>query len=98
MPSRKEVVEILKEIRYFSGRKKELVKNINDLSSLKVTKKMEEIEEILSNGSIKLYDVYLQLYIEGSSQEGAAYSMGYTPTHMQRLNSQLITYLAKNLK
>ena len=42
---------------------------------------------------VRLYEIYVGLYIDGCTQEQYAESVGYTTEYIQSLNTKLIRYL-----
>ena len=43
--------------------------------------------------TVRLYEIYVGLYIDGCTQEQYAESVGYTTEYIQSLNTKLIRYL-----
>ncbi len=92
--TRKEVKRDLHEIRYYLRRKSEI-----DYASRPVgTHDLEKLlyyNELMRKAPIRLYEVYLTVYIHGMTFEEASESLCLSVTYVFCLQKALIDYLVK---
>lgn len=88
----------LKEIRYYYSRKTSFDGALKIVGSNGILDKVHKYNEAVRYAPPKLYDIYVGLYINGSTQEGFSVELNYTPEYIQMLNKQLILFLQKKLK
>lgn len=93
-----EIREDLKEIRYYYSRKKMFDEASKVVGKSNVMAKVERYSEAIRDAEPRFYDLYINLYVKGFTQEGLAAEMNYTTEYIQILNKRLVLYLQKNLK
>ena len=59
---------------------------------------MEKYNAAIRMAPVRLYEIYIGLYIDGCTQEQYAESVGYTTEYIQSLNTKLIRYLQTALE
>ena len=59
----------LKEIHYYYAKQKELDGASRTIGASKITKKVELYNEAVRNAPVKLYEVYVSLYVNNRSEE-----------------------------
>ena len=59
---------------------------------------MARYNAAIRTAPVRLYEVYVGLYIDGCTQEQYAESVGYTTEYIQSLNTKLIRYLQTALE
>jgi len=91
------VKEDLSEIKYYHSFKKRLDEYMAENLPSSVVELNKLYAETIRNAPIRLYHVYVGLYIKGWTQEGVANDMNYTVNYVQTLNSKLIQFLQENI-
>lgn len=89
----KEIREDLKEIRYYYSRKSHLDTMAEKHASHIVMEKMRLYETVINKAPLRLYDLYINLYLEGNSQASLSDKWGYSPENIKYLNDKLCRYL-----
>lgn len=87
----------LEEIKYYYLQKEKLDAYMTELTCSSVMELIERYSETIRHAPIKLYHVYVGLYIKGWSQGVVAREMGYTRYYVQILNGKLIEFLQERL-
>lgn len=95
--TRKEIMKDLKEIRYYYSRKKSVKEENNDFYAIKALDKVSRYNDVMKNAPIRVYDVYVNLYMENNTQESLASKWGYSVQTINSWNNQLCQYLLNNL-
>lgn len=98
MKTLQEIRKDLKEIRYYYTRKNLFDEGCKIVGSSYVTEKAKQYAEAVKEVPPKLYDLYINLYVKGATQEGLALEMSYTPEYIQMLNKRLLLFLQMRLK
>lgn len=93
-----DIREDLKDVRYFYLRKKVFEGNTKNVGINATQKKVERYNSVMLSAPPKLYDLYIGLYVEGSTQEGYAAELGFSPKYIQKQNKELLKFLQNNLK
>lgn len=93
-----EIREDLKEIRYYYSRKKMFDEASKVVGKSNVIEKVERYSEAIRDAEPRFYDLYINLYVKGYTQEGFAAEMNYSPDYIQILNKKLVLFLQKQLK
>ena len=91
------VKEELGEIKYYYLQKEKLDAYMAELTCSSLMELIERYSKAIRLAPIKLYHVYVGLYMKGWSQGALAREMGYTRYYVQILNGRLIQYLKENL-
>lgn len=87
------VKEELGEIKYYYLQKEKLDAYMAELTCSSLMELIERYSNAIRLAPIKLYHVYVGLYIKGWSQGALAREMGYTRYYVQILNGKLIEFL-----
>ena len=98
MKTLQEIRKDLKEIRYYYTRKNLFDEGCKIVGANYITEKSKQYAEAVKEAPPKLYDLYINLYLKGATQEGLAIEMGYTPEYIQILNKRLLLFLQAQLK
>ena len=88
--------EDLKEIRYYYSRKKILDKIAGE-SSNAILDKVRFYNEAVRTAPVQLFDIYVSLFLNNSTQEALADDIGYSREHITALNKKLLLFLKKTL-
>ncbi len=91
------IKEELEELKYYYQQKEKLDVYMTELSCSVIEELLERYSRVIRCAPIKLYHVYVGLYMKGWSQGALAREMGYTRYYVQILNGRLIQYLKENL-
>lgn len=93
-----ELREDLKEIRYYYARKQAMENGFLSTGKNEVVKKVERYNTAMKIAPIRLYDIYVGLYLNNYTQEAYSMELNYTPEYIQRLNKQLLKFLQGAIK
>lgn len=97
MKSLNEIREDLKEIRYYYSRKKMFDEASRLVGANSVMQKVNRYSDAVQGAEPRLYDMYINLYVKGFTQEGLAAEMNYSPDYIHLLNKRLILFLQKTI-
>jgi hypothetical protein len=98
MYAEEKIKEELEEIKYYNLQKEKLDAYMKELSCSSVLDLLERYSRVINNAPIKLYHVYVGLYVKGWSQGALAREMGYTRYYVNVLNVRLIEFLQAKLE
>lgn len=93
MKSLSEIREDLKEIRYYYSRKKYIEEGFKVVGTNNIKEKAEHYNSAVRNAPARLYDLYINLYINGYTQEALAEELNYTAEYIRVLNKRLLLFL-----
>lgn len=96
--TKQEIMKDVREIRYYYSRKKSLDEVKNEVGSSIVAEKAQRYNGVIKEAPIRIYDVYVELYIRNNTQESLADKWGYSTQTIKRLNGKLYDYLQANLR
>lgn len=77
MISTKQINQELRDIRYYYSKQKELDRPTQFIGKTAISKLVEKYNDIIKDAPVKLYDVYIQLYVNNNTQVALAYLMKY---------------------
>ena len=60
-------------------------------------KLVKTYSEMIGNAPLELYMLYIELYVNGNTQESAAEQMGYCTEYVRMKNKRLLEYFCKRL-
>jgi hypothetical protein len=92
-----EIRKDLKEIRYYYSRKELLDKAFNEVGTNSVLNKVRKYNAAVNTAPPRLYDLYISLYVNNSTQENLAADLNYTPEYIQMQNKKLLLFLQSEL-
>lgn len=61
------------------------------------TELVKTYTEMIGNAPLELYMLYIELYVNGSTQEAAAEQMGYCTEYIRIKNKRLLEYFCERL-
>ena len=96
--TRQEIMKDLREIRYYYSRKKGFDELKNEIESNIIAEKVQHYNDAVKRAPIRIYDVYVGLYIRNNTQESLADKWRYSTQTIKRLNGKLYDYLQANLR
>ena len=87
----------LKDIRYYYSRKNVIDKCFEDVGKSNIINVVNKYHNAICSAPIKLYDLYVSLYVNNNTQEVLADDMSYTPEYIQKQHVKLIKFFQTNL-
>ena len=96
--TRQEIMKDLREIRYYYSRKKGFDELKNEIESNIIAEKVQRYNDAVKRAPIRIYGVYVELYIRNNTQESLADKWRYSTQTIKRLNGKLYDYLQANLR
>ena len=97
MISTKQINQELRDIRYYYSKQKELDRPTQFIGKTAISKLVEKYNDIIKDAPVKLYDVYIQLYVNNNTQVALSYDWDCTTDYVKKLNGQLVKYLKEKL-
>lgn len=88
----------LREIRYYYAKQKDLDGAAHTVGTSKISQKLERYNAAVRNAPIRLYDLYISLYVNNNTQLVVSFDWDCTVDHIKRLNRQLCLFLQKELE
>ena len=85
------------DIRFYYSRKNIFESGSQSIGENMIAEKARQYNEIIRYAPARLYEFYVSLYLQNNTLESLAYKLGYAYGSVQRINSQLIKYLRKEL-
>ncbi|MCM1219812.1 MAG: hypothetical protein NC548_35525 [Lachnospiraceae bacterium] len=83
----------LREIRYYYAKQKDLDNASHTVGASKITEIAKRYNDAVQDAPIRLYDVYVSLYINNRTQYGLAVDWNCSLEYIKRLNRQLCDFL-----
>lgn len=93
----KTVKNDLYDIRFFYSRKDVFENGSQSIGENAIADKVRKYNQIIRMAPARLYEFYVSLYLQNNTIESLAYKLGYAYGSVQRINSQLIKYLKKEI-
>ena len=90
--------EDLREIRYYYAKKKQLDTALEKIAPSCALDKVLRYNEAIKQAPIRLYDLYISLYVENNTQVALAYDWGYSNDYIKQLNKQLCEFFLNSFK
>ncbi len=98
MISLAQIRDELKDVRYYYQRKEVFESNAKTVGPSSIKRKADKYNALIVEAPPRLYDVYIGLYVQGSTQEGYSWEIGYSPKYIQKLHSELLKFFLNKLK
>ena len=95
--TKNEIMKDLKEIRYYYSRKDAIREIAGEITADVILEKVNKYNMVVRKAPIRLYDVYINLYVDNNTQESLSYKWGYTVQTIRNLNNKLCDFLISNL-
>ncbi len=88
-----QIREELREVRYYYSKQK--VFNAMESAGIKNKSKVlaDKYNKAMENAPMKLFDLYISLYVNNNTQLVVAEDLGYVVEYVRQLNRQLYIYL-----
>ncbi len=94
----RQVKEDLREIRYYYAKQKELDGASRTVGASSITEKIERYHTAVRKAPVRLYDLYIALYVHNNTQLAVALDWDYSADYIRKLNNQLCQFLSKELE
>ena len=88
----------LKEIQYYYAKQKELDGASRTIGASKITKKVELYNEAVRNAPVKLYEVYVSLYVHNNTQLTLSFDWDCSLEYVKRQLRKLRIFLKEQLE
>lgn len=87
--------EDLRQIRYYYSKKEVFEKAAETVIPSVVFEMVNRYNQAIRNAPVRLYDLYIALYVQNNTQAAIAYEWNYGNDYIKRLNKQLCEYFLK---
>jgi len=87
----------LREIRYYYAKQKDLDGAARCVGTSSIKEKVERYNEAVRKAPVKLYDVYVSLYVNNNTQLVLSFDWDCSSEYVKRLNRQLCRFLQEEL-
>lgn len=87
-----EVREDLKEIRYYCSKRKDFENAARTVGSSTAVEKVKAYNEAIKTAPIRLYDLYVSLYVNNNTQAVVAEDWGLTSDYVRKMTKKLYEY------
>ncbi len=94
----KDIRNDLNEIRYYYSIKKVIDDASKYTGENSIIEKVEKYNAAILNAPVKLYNVYINLYVLNNTQAALAFEWGLSSDYIKQLNKQLCEFLLKTLE
>ncbi len=88
----------LRTIRYYYSKQKEFEKAAETVGTNKIAETVERYNQAVTNAPLKLYEVYVGLYVHNNTQEAFAFDSDCCTEYIRRLNKELCVFLLNYFK
>ena len=93
MKTEKEIRKDLKEIRFYYVNYDMFRKASNIVGESRVVCLAEEYNEAMKLAPVKLYKLYVRLYLNGGTLKSVSYDLGYSRFYIEKSHKKLQKYL-----
>ena len=97
MKTLNQIREDLRAIRYYYEQKEQLERGAKHIGESAVVQMVEKYNAAVRNAPIRLYDLYLCLYVNNNTQAVVAEDKQCSTEYIRRLHKQLCEYLQQAL-
>lgn len=98
MKSINEIRNDLRQIKYYYSRKKKLDVGFGNTGVNEVITLASEYNNLIKNAPPRLYDVYVELYLNNQTQDSLADEFGVSQSYIYQKNKQLLEFFETALK
>ena len=88
-----EVKADLEEIKYYYSRQKDIDVACQTVGKSIILDKVAKYNDAMKNATVQLFDIYIGLYVQGSTQENLAYDMGFSLDYIRYKKNEMFEYL-----
>lgn len=82
----------LRDIKYFYAKKKIFDDSNEKIGEISIVKTVRKYNSAICKASPRLYDIYVNLYLNGLTGKEYAFESGYTVETISRFHSQLVNF------
>lgn len=97
MLSLKQIKQDLRDIRYYYSKQKAFDGLADSVGENDVAEKAAMYNRAMRKAPIKLYDVYISLYINNNTQEALAFDWDLSNDYIRKMNKSLCEFLQRQL-
>ena len=97
MKSLSQIREDLKDIRYYYSKQKMFDGLAKSVVQNEVVEKATKYNEAMRKAPVRLYDLYVSLYINNNTQAALAFDWDVSCEYIKMLNKSLCEYLQKQI-
>ena len=90
--STKQIKTELNNVRYYYSRKDEFDKAFDCTGKSEVLALVEKYNSAILSADVKLYELYVCLYIKNNTHEGAAYELNYSVDYISKQSKRLLKF------
>ena len=94
----KQIRADLREIRFYYINKEKMDEAFQTTGRNEIVNLVEKYHKAMQTAPIKLYHLYVGLYIQGYTQEAYSIAVNYTAEYIQWLHKQLLQFLQSNIE
>jgi len=87
----------LKDIQYYYVRKNVFDKASTEVGNPAILELINKYNSAVCSAPPKLYDVYVSLYVNNSTQENLSIALDYSPDYIHKLNDKLCRFFMQHL-
>lgn len=95
MPTLKEIRDDLKDVRYYYSKKDDFDKAFLSVTVNDIFDKVNKYNDAVKSAPVRLYDLYLGLYVNNNTQFALSDKLGYTPDYIRQLNRKLCEFFQR---
>ena len=95
MPTLDQIRRELKQVRYYYSRRKLLDDAFRDIARNVGIDTVDKYNKTIVTAPLRLYDLYINLYVNNHTQESLSEAWGYTPAHIGQIHKKLLLFFAK---
>ncbi len=97
MKTIQQIREELKDIRYYYAKQKQFDGAAKTAFQNVIVVKVRQYNEVMIYAPVRLYDLYISLYVNNNTQEVVAEDWGCSTDYIKQLNKRLCNYLYDEL-
>jgi len=94
----KQIREDLREIQFYYSKQKSLDYLVKTVAQNSILEKVQKYHEAVKDAPIRLYGLYMALYVENNTQGALAYEWTCSESQIKVLSQKLCEFLIKTFK
>jgi len=95
MPTLKQIRDDLRDIRYYYSKKYEFDIAFETVGVNEIFDKVNKYNNAVKVAPVRLYGLYLELYVNNKTQFALSKNLGYTSDYIRQLNRKLCEFFQK---
>ncbi|MGN1201344.1 MAG: hypothetical protein ACI4R8_03720 [Candidatus Caccovivens sp.] len=88
----------LKEIKFYYGNKELFDDASKEIGECSIASKIEKYNNAIRKAPVRLYEIYVSLYVHNNSFDSLASKLAYTYDYIQKLNRRLLKFFEENIE